>query len=55
VTLSKYVAPGDGHTVLSDGAFYTEAVDGQPLVDWVTRLVEGEAVADVRCTDCTAR
>jgi hypothetical protein len=54
VSLFSYVAPGDGHTVLSDGAFYTETVEGQPLVDWVARLVGGEGVEDVHCTDCTA-
>ncbi len=54
VNLLSYVAPGDEHTALSDGTFYTEEVNGQPLVDWVTRLVEGEPVADVHCIDCTA-
>ena len=53
VNLVSYIAPGDEHTTLSDGSFYTEEVNGQPLVDWVTRLVEGEPVEDVRCTDCT--
>jgi hypothetical protein len=52
VNLVSYIAPGDEHTTLSDGTFYTEEVNGQPLVDWVTRLVEGP-VDDVRCTDCT--
>jgi hypothetical protein len=54
VNLLSYVAPGNEHTVLSDGTFYTEEVNGQPLVDWVTRLVEREPVEDVHCTDCTA-
>ncbi len=53
VNLYSYVAPGDEHTALSDGTFYTESVGGQPLVEWVTRLVEGESVEDVHCTDCT--
>ncbi len=53
VNLLSYIAPGDEHTTLSDGTFYTEEVNGQPLVDWVTRLVEGEPVDDVHCTDCT--
>ena len=53
VNLVSYIAPGDEHTTLSDGTFYTEEVNGQPLVDWVTRLVEGQPVDDVRCTDCT--
>ena len=53
MNLLSYIAPGDEHTTLSDGTFYTEEVNGQPLVDWVTRLVEGEPVDDVHCTDCT--
>jgi hypothetical protein len=52
VNLSSYVAPGGEHTVVSDGRFYSERVDGQLLVDWVTRLVDGEPVDDVRCTEC---
>jgi hypothetical protein len=38
--------------VLSDGTFYTEQVNGRPLVDWVTRLIEGKPVADVHCRQC---
>ena len=53
VNLLSYIAPGDEHTTLSDGTFYTEAVNGQSLVDWVTRLIDGEPVDDVRCTNCT--
>ena len=53
MNLLSYIAPGDEHTTLSDGTFYTEEVNGTPLVDWVTRLVEGEPVEDVHCTDCT--
>ena len=55
VNLLSYIAPGDEHTTLTDGTFYTEEVDGTPLVDWVTRLVQGEPVEDVHCTDCTDR
>jgi Pectinacetylesterase len=52
VDLLSYVAPGAEHTVVSDGRFYTETVGGEPLVDWVTRLIQRESVADVRCTAC---
>jgi hypothetical protein len=38
--------------VFSQDAFYTETVAGVKLVDWVTDLVEGTPVTDVRCTDC---
>ena len=53
MNLLSYIAPGDAHTVLSDGTFYTETLNGVKLVDWVTSLIEGEQVNDVHCTDCT--
>jgi len=55
VDLASYIAPGDEHTALTDGTFYTEEVNGQPLVDWVSRLIEGASVDDVHCVDCNAR
>ena len=54
IDLLSYIAAGDAHTVLSDGTFYTEVVNGVRLVDWVTRLIAGENVDDVHCSDCTA-
>jgi hypothetical protein len=54
VNLRSYIAPGDEHTVLTDGRFYREEVNGQSLVDRVTRLIAGEPVDDVHCTNCTA-
>ena len=53
VNLLSYIAPGDAHTALSDGTFYTETVNGAKLVDWVTRLSKMRQVDDVHCTDCT--
>jgi hypothetical protein len=55
VNLLSYTAPGDEHTVLTDGPFYTETVSGETLVDWVTRLIEGKPVEDVRCQVCRGR
>jgi hypothetical protein len=52
VDVLSYIAPGDEHVVLADGPFYTEQVNGQKLVDWVTRLIEGEPVDDVHCQEC---
>jgi hypothetical protein len=52
VNLLSYIAPGDEHTVLSDRPFYTETVNGKRLVDWVTRLIEGQPVDDVHCQKC---
>jgi hypothetical protein len=53
VNLLSYIAPGDEHDVLGDGLIDTEEVNGETLVYWVTRLIEGEPVDDVRCTECT--
>ena len=33
-----------------DAEFDAETVNGQPLVDWVTRLIERDPVNDVHCT-----
>jgi hypothetical protein len=52
VNVHSYTAPGDEHVVLSDGPFYTETVNGEKLVDWVTRLIEGKPVEDVHCRKC---
>jgi hypothetical protein len=52
VNLLSYIAPGDEHTVLSDGLFYTEEVNDQLLVDWATKLIAGEPVDDVHCDQC---
>lgn len=52
VDLASYIAPGDSHTTLSQPNFYTEAVNGVKLVDWVTALVDGEPVDDVHCEQC---
>jgi hypothetical protein len=55
VNLASYTAPGDDHVVFDNESFYTESVNGTLLLNWVTRLLSGEAVDDVHCTDCTAR
>jgi hypothetical protein len=52
VNVSSYTAPGRDHTALTDGPFYTETVNAERLVDWVTRLIAGKPVADVRCRRC---
>jgi hypothetical protein len=52
VNLLSYTAPGNAHTVVSDEPFYTEQVNGQRFVDWVTRLIERKPVADVHCRQC---
>jgi hypothetical protein len=52
VNLLSYIAPGAEHTVLTDGRFYTETVNGESLVDWVTSLIAGEPAGDVHCRAC---
>jgi hypothetical protein len=52
VDLRSYIAPGQGHTVLSSPTFYTEKVEGVALVDWVTDLVRRQPDSDVHCTEC---
>jgi hypothetical protein len=52
VNLLTYVGPGEEHNVLSDGPFYTETANGEKLVDWVARLIEGKPVGDVHCQKC---
>jgi pectinacetylesterase len=52
VDLRSYISPGNSHTVLSKPEFYTETVEGVPLVDWVTDLVRRQPDLDVHCTDC---
>ncbi len=54
VDLRSYIAPGQGHTVLSSPTFYTETVEGVLLVDWVSDLIRRQPDLDVHCTDCTA-
>jgi hypothetical protein len=52
VDLLSYTAPGDGHGIFEWPRFYELVVNGEKLVDWVTRLIEGKQVADVHCTKC---
>jgi hypothetical protein len=54
VNLLSYTAPGSEHSVVSDEPFYTEQVNGQRFVDWVTRLIERKPVDDVHCRQCRA-
>jgi hypothetical protein len=53
VDLHSYISPGQSHTVLSKPEFYTETVEGVPLVDWVSDLIRRQPDLDVHCTDCT--
>lgn len=48
-TIRTFEAPGNAHTSLRFGRFYTEEVGGVKLVDWVRDLANDEAVASVSC------
>lgn len=48
-TIRTFEAPGNAHTSLRFGRFYTEEVGGVKLVDWVRDLANGEVVAIVSC------
>lgn len=50
----SYTAPGSEHTLVRKDEFYDMEVNGALLVDWVTDVVNGEPVEDVRCEDCEA-
>jgi Pectinacetylesterase len=52
VVLHSYTAPGNGHGIFEWPTFYEVEVNGEKLVDWVTRLIEDEAVDDVHCRQC---
>jgi hypothetical protein len=52
VNLLSYTAPGDGHGIFEWGVFYELEVNGEKLVDWVSRLIEGEPLDDVQCQQC---
>lgn len=49
----SYVAGGSDHCVLPLDRFYTYEVEGVRLSDWVTGLINGEAVDNVHCEDCS--
>jgi hypothetical protein len=53
--LRSYVAPGDFHTLLRYRELYTRDSDGVRAVDWVSALVNGEAVNNVHCGEGACR
>lgn len=48
----SYIAGGELHTILIQPEFYGYQVDGTSVRDWVAALANGEAVSDVKCSDC---
>jgi Pectinacetylesterase len=52
VVLHSYTAPGDGHGIFEYDVFYELEVNGEKLVGWVTKLIDGKQVDDVHCQNC---
>ena len=48
----SHTSPGNGHGIFEWPRFYEIEVNGERLVDWVTRLIEGKSVDDVHCQKC---
>jgi hypothetical protein len=49
VDVASYVAPGSDHTVIGRPELSTETANDVPLLQWVTGLVNGTPITDVRC------
>jgi hypothetical protein len=54
VQVASWMADGDAHTILSQDLVYSMAVGDRRLIDWITDLVDGTPVEDVRCEVCGA-
>jgi Pectinacetylesterase len=54
VVQRSYTAGGDGHGIWDEDVFYELEVNGVKLVDWVSKLIDGEPVKDVHCRQCRA-
>lgn len=50
--LSVWVSDGTDHTILDRDDFYRAEIDGTRLTDWITKILDGEAVEDERCATC---
>jgi hypothetical protein len=53
VVQHSYTAPGAQHTIINNEAFYTMAVNGVKLLEWVEALLAGEPLDDIHCNECT--
>ncbi|BCY08501.1 pectin acetylesterase-family hydrolase [Actinoplanes sp. L3-i22] len=52
ITLHSYTAPGADHQIFEPDKFYSLAVNGVHLSDWLGKLVTDDPPADVHCTQC---
>jgi hypothetical protein len=47
-----FIGDGERHCIVPSNRFFTLETEGQSLVDWVSRLLAGEAVENVACSGC---
>jgi hypothetical protein len=52
VVQHSYTAAGSNHTIINNEEFYTMAVNGVALVEWVEAVIAGEPLVDVHCDPC---
>ncbi len=52
VSQASFTAPGRDHGILPRDSFYDLEVEGISFLDWFTRFLQGDDVADLTCTDC---
>jgi hypothetical protein len=50
----SFIHPGTGHSMLGSAALYDARCEGQSLVDWVTRVIDGAPVENRWCDGATA-
>jgi hypothetical protein len=48
----SFIVAGSDHGLLPMDAFYSYRSDGVVLHEWVSRLIAGESIEDVRCGGC---
>jgi hypothetical protein len=49
----SYTAGGELHCITPRNSFYTYAIDGVRLRDWVADIANGQDVESLHCADCT--
>jgi hypothetical protein len=47
-----FVVAGGVHVMLDTDKFYRHQVDGTRFVDWLTKIIDGEDVPNMHCTEC---
>ena len=50
--VAAWISPGNGHTVLGTANLYTQSMNGESFIEWLTAFLRGEPRPDQYCTDC---